>query len=83
VRVEADGILLATEKAKRNQAWSTLTEEEQAQVEAAVKHLESTRQAEDHHVIRAAIDALNEATHKLAENMMNTAVSTALKGTKL
>ena len=34
----------------------------------------------DYHAIRAAIDALNEATMRLAELMMDTAVSTALKG---
>ena len=38
---------------------------------------------DDHHAIRDALDVLNEATHKLAENMMNTAVSGALKGTKI
>ena len=30
-----------------------------------------------------AIDLLNDVTHKLAENMMNTAVGSALKGTKI
>jgi molecular chaperone DnaK len=39
--------------------------------------------AADDHLIRAQIDALNEATHALAENMMNTAVRSALKGTKV
>jgi hypothetical protein len=39
--------------------------------------------SDDHNLIRAQIDALNEATHQLAENMMNTAVRSALKGTKV
>ena len=35
---------------------------------------------DDHHAIRSAIDALNQATMHLAELMMDTAVTTALKG---
>jgi hypothetical protein len=35
---------------------------------------------DDPRKVRAAIDALNQATLRLAELMMDTAVSTALKG---
>ena len=38
---------------------------------------------DDHLLIRDQIDKLNQATMKLAENMMNTAVRGALKGTKI
>jgi hypothetical protein len=38
---------------------------------------------DDHLLIRAKIDQLNAATMTLAENMMNTAVRGALKGTKI
>jgi Fe-S protein assembly chaperone HscA len=82
-RVEADGIIMATEKARRNDAWQTLTEAEQAKVDEAIRNLQSTYHLDDHTLIKARIDELNEATHKLAENMMNTAVSSALKGTKV
>jgi molecular chaperone DnaK len=82
-RVEADGIVMATEKARRSDAWHTLTEQEQARVDEAVRQLQSSYHLDDHTVIKARIDELNDATHKLAENMMNTAVSTALKGTKV
>jgi Fe-S protein assembly chaperone HscA len=82
-RVEADGILTATDKAKRNPAWQTLTAEEQAKVDEAIRQLQAAYHLEDHSLIRTRIDELNEATHKLAENMMNTAVSSALKGTKV
>jgi hypothetical protein len=34
-------------------------------------------------LIRVQIDLLNRATETLAENMMNTAVRGALKGTKI
>ena len=38
---------------------------------------------DDHLLIREKIDQLNQATMTLAENMMNTAVRGALKGTKI
>ena len=38
---------------------------------------------DNHLLIRAKIDQLNSATMKLAENMINTAVTGALKGTKI
>jgi Fe-S protein assembly chaperone HscA len=82
-RVEADNILAATEKAQRNDAWSTLAPEEQAAIETAKRDLQSVYHSNDHHAINEKIEALNRATQKLAENMMNTAVRGALKGTKV
>jgi molecular chaperone DnaK (HSP70) len=82
-RVEADNTLAATEKAKRNDAWLTLSPAERARVDAAVHKLQAVYHQDDHEAIRTGIDALDEATHKLAENMMNSAVSSALKGTKV
>jgi molecular chaperone DnaK (HSP70) len=83
MRVEADGILAAVDKAKRNDAWLDLADEERRNIIAAINRLQSVYHAADHHLIRAEMDALNEATHGLAENMMNTAVRSALKGTKV
>jgi molecular chaperone DnaK (HSP70) len=82
-RVEADGILAAVEKAKRNDAWRDLTDKERRAIEDAVNRLLEAYHADDHNVIRAQIDALNETTHGLAENMMNTAVRGALRGTRV
>jgi Fe-S protein assembly chaperone HscA len=82
-RVDADAILLAIDKAKRNDAWVELTEAERGQIDNAIRQLQTVYHGDDHNAIRDAIDLLNEATHKLAENMMNTAVSGALKGTKV
>ena len=82
-RVEADTILGATDKAKRDAAWQTLTGEEHSAVDRAIRELQAVYHQDDHEAIRKAIDNLNDATHKLAENMMNTAVSGALKGTKV
>ena len=80
-RVEAEGILSATDKARRNPAWEQLSEEDRAAVVTAVNRLMVAVNSDDHEVIRQHMDALNEATHSLAELMMNTAVSSALKGT--
>ena len=44
------------------------------------KALVAVKDGDDYHAIREAIDALNQATMRLAELMMDTAVSTALKG---
>ena len=82
-QVEADNILRAVEKARRNPAFAELTEEERTAVETAIRDLEASYHSNDHHAINASIEALNAATQKLAENMMNTAVSSALKGTTI
>jgi Fe-S protein assembly chaperone HscA len=82
-RVEADTVLGATDKAKRDPAWNTISDEERATVGVAIRELQAVYHSEDHEAIRRAIENLDEATHKLAENMMNTAVSGALKGTKV
>jgi molecular chaperone DnaK (HSP70) len=82
-RVEADNILAATDKAMKNDAWTTLTDQERAAIEAAKRELLAVYHQGDHHVINAKLEALNQATTTLAENMMNTAVRGALKGTKI
>jgi Fe-S protein assembly chaperone HscA len=82
-RVDADTILAATDKAKRSDAWFELREPERKAINDAVNQLQLAYHAEDHHLIRAKIEALNEETQKLAENLMNTAVQSALRGTKI
>ncbi len=82
-RVEADAILAATEKAKANDAWLDLGDGERQAIDVAVNQLLLVYHAGDHHLILAKIDELNQATMKLAETMMNSAVSSALKGTKI
>jgi len=79
-RREADTILTALAKGKRNPAWQELTTEERRNAETLEKTLVAVKDGEDYQAIRGGIDALNEATMRLAELMMDTAVSTALKG---
>jgi len=82
-RVEADAILLAVEKARKHDAYFELTEEERATIDKSINELLLVYHADDHHLIAAKIEEVNQATMKLAENMMNTAVRGALKGTKI
>jgi Fe-S protein assembly chaperone HscA len=82
-RVEADNILAATEKAQRNEAWKALSPEERSAIDTAIRKLQSAYNGNDHRAINEQIETLNKATMALAENMMNTAVRGALKGTKV
>ena len=77
---EADTILTVLAKEKNNPAWQELTSEERHRVETLEKALIAVKDGDDYHAIRAGIDSLNEATTHFAELMMDTAVSTALKG---
>jgi len=82
-RVDADTILAAIEKAKHSDAYFELPEEDRQKISSAHNQLLLVYHSDDHRAIRAKIDDLNRATNTLAENMMNTAVRGALKGTKI
>ena len=60
-----------------------LTDEERALVDNSIAELLLAYHGENHHLILNKLEALNKATMKLAELMMNTAVRGALKGTKI
>ncbi len=82
-RVDADTILHAIEKAKQNDAYREISEEERTAIAQSVNELQQVYHGDDHRLIRARIDHLNEVTKNLAGNMMNAAVRGALKGTKI
>jgi molecular chaperone DnaK (HSP70) len=82
-RVEADNILAATDKAKKTDAWQALSREDHAAIENAQREVLRVYHGNDHRVLNEKIEALNKSTMALAENMMNTAVRGALKGTKI
>jgi len=79
-RAETVTILTALEKAKKSPAWGQLTTDEKKQIAKMEKSLIAVNKEEDYPAIRKAIDALNQGTMRLAELMMDTAVSSALKG---
>jgi len=79
-RNEAESILSKVEGVRTNPAWAQLTGEEQAAIQAAVTHLASVNAGDDMSAIREATLSLDKATGRLAELMMDAAVSTALRG---
>ena len=79
-RNEAATIFAALEKGKKSPAWGQLTTDEKKQIAKMEKALNAVKDEDDYHAIRKAIDALNQGTTRLAELMMDSAVSTALKG---
>ena len=82
-RNEAENILAALEKGRRNPAWTQLSERESSAIAEAEHELQRARKGEDYRKIRDAIEALNKASMHLAELMMDSAVSSALKGKEM
>src|SRR5436309_467738 len=79
-RNEAENILLALEKGRRNHACQHITEQERRQIAERETALQQAKGSDEYQHVRSAVDALNEATMRLAELMMDSAVTTALKG---
>ena len=82
-RNEAATILAALEKGKKSAAWGQLTTEEKKRIAKMERALVAVKAEDDYAAIRKAIDTLNQGTMRLAELMMDTAVSSALKGKKM
>jgi molecular chaperone DnaK len=79
-RNEAGSILAALEKGRKSPAWGELRTDEKKKISKLEKTLNEVKGEDDYQAIRKAIDALNQGTMRLAELMMDTAVSSVLKG---
>src|ERR1700758_4219736 len=79
-RNEAATILAALEKGKKSAAWGQLTTDEKKQIAKMEKALAAVNAEDDYQAIPKAIAGGNTGTTRLAELMMDTAVSSALKG---
>ena len=79
-RVEADGVMGATNKAKEDVAYQTLSELERAGIDRALNELLAVYHGDDHLLIRAKIEQVDFSTQSLAEAIMNTAIGKALEG---
>jgi molecular chaperone DnaK len=79
-RNEANTILAALDKGRGGAAWQQLTSEERDAIAKQERVLREVMDKDDYHAIRNAIDGLNQGTMRLAELMMDSAVSSALKG---
>ncbi|MBW4045912.1 MAG: Fe-S protein assembly chaperone HscA [Acidobacteria bacterium] len=79
-RNEAETILTAVEKAPGNAAWQQLSEEERTQINMLADELRVLRETGERTAIQAATEALDKATRRFAELMMDAAVSSAIGG---
>jgi Fe-S protein assembly chaperone HscA len=79
-RVEADDILARVAKAKSNPAWQQLTYDEQTEVVLVEGELYVVKEGEDRQLIRSTIEAMDKATRRLAELMMDSAVTSVIGG---
>jgi molecular chaperone DnaK (HSP70) len=77
-RNEADTVLRATEKALV-QGTDLLDPQEASRIRAAVDALAGARQGEDPAAIREATAQVNEATQRLAEQLMDSALRNTLR----
>jgi Fe-S protein assembly chaperone HscA len=79
-RNEAETIMAKVEQARTSPAWGQLTGEEIAAIDAARDRLASVKLGEDLPALRDATLALDRSTQRLAELMMDAAVTSAIRG---
>jgi Fe-S protein assembly chaperone HscA len=82
-RNEADLVLKAAEKALESEAQVLIDEGERQAISESIVSLRDAARGDDHQLIREKIKGLDDATHHLAELMMDRAVLAALKDRKL
>ena len=82
-RVEADRLIAAVSKSKNSEAFAQLPEAERNEIDRVYNELQVVYHSDDYAFIRSKMQELDEVTHHLAEILVNTAVSGALKGTKI
>jgi molecular chaperone DnaK (HSP70) len=82
-RNEGESILAATEKGLAGETAASLDAGERKGIAASVGALREAMGGEDYKLIRARIDALNQATGPLAEAMMNQVLHATVEGKKL
>ncbi len=77
---EAETILAAVQKGKSHNAWQQLSADELAAIDQGRNELKASVEGGGYKVIRRAIDALDKATRRFAELMMDTTLASAMKG---
>jgi molecular chaperone DnaK (HSP70) len=81
-RTEADAIIAATDKALGH-GRHLINNEEVAAIRASLNALEAAKLGDDHKAIRACIAEVEQATHHLAEVLMDTSLKEALQNKSL
>ena len=82
-RNEAGTMLRACDRSVGEPEYGELSDDEKKKIDDAVRHLEDSIKTEDHEAIRDAIEAVNEATMRLAELVMTAAIGKALKNKRV
>ena len=77
---EATTILEATEKAATGPVWQQLSSDEHDSISASITNLKTAIKGDDYKAVRQAIEQLDKNTRRLAELMMDSAVTGALGG---
>jgi len=78
-QVEADRIAAAARSAMADSP-DLLTSEDGTAIDAALAALTTARAGKDHHAIRAAVEALDQASKEFAARRMNVAFDRGLRG---
>lgn len=78
-RNEAERVLRATAKSIERSEFAALPPGERSEITAAADHLQGTLKSTDHRAIREATERLDQATHNLAEIIMNATIAEKLK----
>ena len=77
---EGKTVLAAVGKGQKSEAWQQLSSEEIEKIKAGEDELKASIEGGDYKIIRQSIERLDKATRRLAELMMDTAVSGAITG---
>ncbi|WP_175626516.1 MULTISPECIES: Fe-S protein assembly chaperone HscA [Oxalobacteraceae] len=81
-QVEAERIVLATQSALAEDG-GLLSDDERASVTGLLAAVQQSSTGNDHHAIKAAVEALAQGTEEFAARRMDRSVRTALSGKKL
>jgi molecular chaperone HscA len=81
-QVEAERIVLATQSALAEDG-GLLSDDERASVTSLLAAVQQSSTGNDHHAIKAAVEALAQGTEEFAARRMDRSVRTALSGKKL
>lgn len=81
-RTEADAILVATEKAL-SRATNLIGSEEVVTIKKSLEELQAAKETDDHRMIRSRIGDVEQATHHLAEVLMDATLKEALESKKV
>ena len=77
---EANTILAAVDKAPSHPAWEQLTDDERTQIILLRDELAVLKDGDDLKLLRTATEALDKATQRFAELMMDSTLAVALQG---